>query len=96
MNSMNRPFEMRLVQGAAPLTTLRSLESAGVKFVIAVPTESGLADQRFSPEDVVLYLQEPEELYAKCHGVTRAQFRDWSEGPGQCDMLGNDEERHAL
>jgi len=70
------------------LETLRQLAASGIKFTIAIPTECGACDRLFAPEDVALFLREPDELYAKHHGVTLSQFRDWLEAEGKVTCSG--------
>jgi hypothetical protein len=61
------------------LKVLKAIEDKGVKFLVAVPSESGTPDRLFSAEDISLFLNDDEALFAKHHGISREQYRDWSD-----------------
>lgn len=61
------------------VTFLNSLQRAGVRFLIAVPSECGSSEGLFPPEDILLFLEDKEALYAKHYGITKNQYRDWTE-----------------
>jgi hypothetical protein len=57
--------------------TLRVLSEKRVGFCIPVPTESGQMTFPATPEDLVMFADDPEALYAKALGVTKSEYRDW-------------------
>lgn len=59
------------------LTFLRELENAGVSFVISVPSENGVDAGIFSPSQVLMFLTEPNAVYAKFHGVSLRDYLQW-------------------
>lgn len=59
------------------LQTLNILSAKGVDFCVQVPHECGIMTYSATPEDLVILADDPDALYAKAHGVTKAEFRDW-------------------
>lgn len=59
------------------LRTLSILRERGVEFCISVPNESGQQTYVATPEDVLMFMEDPDSLYAKVYGVTKAEYRDW-------------------
>ena len=57
--------------------TLSSLSEKGVDFFIAVPNECGQMTFRATPEDLVIFADDPVAIYAKAHEVTKSEYRDW-------------------
>jgi hypothetical protein len=57
--------------------TLSSLSEKGVDFFIAVPNECGQMTFRATPEDLVIFADDPAAIYAKAHEVTKSEYRDW-------------------
>src|ERR1035438_7567411 len=60
--------------------TLSILSEKGVDFCISVPHECGECGQttfRATPEDLVIFVDDPAAIYAKAHGVTKSEYRDW-------------------
>jgi hypothetical protein len=61
------------------LQTLRVLSEKGVSFCIAVPDAWSLMNYWATPEDLVIFADDETALYAKAHGVTKSEYRDWED-----------------
>ena len=59
------------------IAILEKVESLGVGFCIPVPTVGGWETYLASPEDVILFASDPDALYAKAHGVSKADYLAW-------------------
>src|SRR5215469_5702994 len=57
--------------------TLRELERLEVGFLISMPAPGGERGHYATVEDLLLFEENPEKLYAKAYGLTLEQFRDW-------------------
>jgi hypothetical protein len=57
--------------------TLSILSQKGVDFALAVPNECGQMTYYASPEELTILVDDPEAIYAKAHGVTKFEYRDW-------------------
>lgn len=57
--------------------TLHLLSEKGVGFALRVPSECGQDTYFASAEDLEVLMTDAEAIYAKAHGVTKAQYRDW-------------------
>ena len=61
--------------------TLRVLSEKGVVFLIygphEAPNEGGQFPFRATPEDLMIFADDPEAIYAKAHEVTKSEYRDW-------------------
>jgi len=63
------------------LQVLDYLASKGVRFVIP-EGESSHSGYFVGREEVEEFLDDPDEFFAKQHGVTKAEYRDWREAGG--------------
>src|ERR1700691_3111087 len=59
------------------LQTLSVLSEKGVDFLISVPHQGGQMTFRATSEDLVIFADDPEAIYAKAHEVTESEYRDW-------------------
>ena len=59
------------------LHTLRSLSEKRVGFCIPVPTEGGQMTVQATPEDLVIFADDPAAFYAKALGVTKPEYEGW-------------------
>jgi hypothetical protein len=61
------------------IQTLNCLSTKGVDFCVQIPNECGIMTYIATPEDLVMLESDPTALYAKVHGVTKSEFRDWQD-----------------
>jgi hypothetical protein len=57
--------------------TLRELNRIGVDFCMSIPGPGGQTAYYPTVEEVLLFEEDSERLYAKAHGLTLDQFREW-------------------
>lgn len=67
------------------LDTLHALKRLGVGFSIWIPSSGGVGEYHATVEDLLLLEDDAEKLYAKAHGLTVEQFRDWHDQ--ECSII---------
>jgi len=59
--------------------TLNILAQRGVQYCIPVVSEFGQITYIAGPEDLLVFADDPDAIYSKAHGVTKAEYRDWTD-----------------
>lgn len=63
--------------------TLDTLDAAGISLVACVEGPCGGITVELEPDDVVSFLQDRDEWFARKNGVLKSQYRDWVETYGE-------------
>lgn len=70
------------------LGAFRRLHEKGVRYVANVPTVYGGKDVFLTPDDLLIYHQDPEGVAAKHMGVTRDIYVEWLAAMGDVQCAG--------